>query len=104
MRIKIAQRKTLPRTILLWIIDSILIAAHDQVKHAETKNAYLCALKEAAVLELFFATGIRVSELCNTENKDLDLKDGLLLIHGKGNKERVIDIENPEMIRALEKK
>lgn len=103
MRIKIAQRKTLPRTIPLRIIDSILIAAHDQVKHAETKNAYLCALKEDAVLELLYATGIRVSELCNIENKDLNLKDGLLLIHGKGNKERVIDIENPEVIRALEK-
>lgn len=103
MRIKIAQRKTLPRTIPQRIIDSILIAARDQVKHAETKNAYLFALKEAAVLELLYTTGIRVSELCNIENKDLNLNDGLLLIHGKGNKERVIDIENHEVIRALEK-
>ena len=102
MRIKIAQRKTLPRTIPLRVIILILKKAHEQQKCAKTDNQRLIAMRETAVLELLFATGIRVSELCGINIEDLSLQEGYLLVHGKGNKERVIDIENPEVIKALD--
>lgn len=103
MRIKIAQRKTLPRTIPLRVIHLILKEAHEQEKSAKTKNQRLIARREIAVLELLFATGIRVSELCGINKNDLNLQEGVLLVHGKGNKERIIDIGNPDVIRSLEK-
>ena len=102
MRIKIAQKKTLPRTIPLRVINLILKKAHEQEKCAKTSNQRLLAMRETAVLELLFATGIRVSELCGINNEDISLQEGYLLVHGKGNKERVIDIENPDVIRALD--
>lgn len=102
-RIKIAQKKSLPRIIPQHIIHSMLIAAHNQVKKTENTTAQFCALRDAAVLELLFATGIRVSELSNINDRDLSISDGHLLIHGKGNKERVIDIQNREVLQALEK-
>ena len=102
MRIKIAQRKTLPRTIPLRVINLILKKAHEQEKSAKTNNQRLIAMRETAVLELLFATGIRVSELCGINNEDISLQEGYLLVHGKGNKERVIDIENPDVIKALD--
>lgn len=103
MRIKIPQRKTLPRTIPLRVINLILKKAHEQEKCAKTNNQRLIAMRETAVLELLFATGIRVSELCGINNEDISLQEGYLLVHGKGNKERVIDIENPDVIKSLEK-
>lgn len=103
MRIKIAQRKTLPRTIPLRVINLILKKAHEQEKCAKTSNQRLLAMRETAVLELLFATGIRVSELCGINNKDISLQEGYLLVRGKGNKERVIDIENSDVIKSLER-
>jgi len=102
MRIKIAQKKSLPRTIPLRVINLILKKAHEQEKYAKSNNQRLIAMRETAVLELLFATGIRVSELCGINNEDISLQEGYLLVHGKGNKERVIDIENPDVIRALD--
>ena len=102
MRIKIAQRKTVPRTIPLRVINLILKKAREQEKYAKSNKQRLIAMRETAVLELLFATGIRVSELCGINNEDLSLQEGYLFVHGKGNKERVIDIENPDVIRALD--
>ena len=102
MRIKIAQKKTLPRIIPLRVINLILKKAHEQEKYAKSKKQRLIAMRETAVLELLFATGIRVSELCGINNEDISLQEGYLLVHGKGNKDRVIDIENPDVISALD--
>lgn len=42
------------------------------------------------ILELLFATGIRVSELCNMEIKDIDFSANEIMIHGKGSKDRIV--------------
>lgn len=47
------------------------------------------ALRDRAILELFFSTGLRVSELCSL-NRDLDLSRGEFAIRGKGEKVRVV--------------
>ncbi len=49
MRIKIAQRKTLPRTIPLRVINLILKKAHEQEKCAKTNNQRLIAMKNIKV-------------------------------------------------------
>ena len=42
------------------------------------------------ILELLYGCGLRVSELCNLEIKDIDFDDLTILIHGKGSKDRVV--------------
>ncbi len=49
----------------------------------------LGALRDRAILELFFSTGLRVSELCNL-NQDLDLSRDEFSVRGKGEKVRVV--------------
>lgn len=49
----------------------------------------LTALRDKAILELFFSTGLRVSELCSL-NQDLDLSRDSFSIRGKGEKVRVV--------------
>ncbi len=56
-------------------------------------------LRDKAILELLFSTGLRVSELCSLNN-DIDLKSDELSIRGKGGKVRVVFISD-EAKKAL---
>jgi integrase/recombinase XerD len=49
-------------------------------------------VRDRAMLELLYATGLRVSELCKLGLSDLDLEYGVLRATGKGNKQRIVPV------------
>ena len=55
-------------------------------------------IRDAAMLTMFFETGIRCLELCSI--KEEDIRDGFILINGKGNKQRAVPI-TPILRKAL---
>src|SRR6185503_10067268 len=50
------------------------------------------AICDAAILELAYASGLRLSELCNIRLEQLHLDSGFVTVIGKGNKERVVPV------------
>ncbi|MBI5416725.1 tyrosine recombinase XerC [Candidatus Poribacteria bacterium] len=58
-------------------------------------------LRDRAILELFFATGIRISELCNLMLNDMDMNEKIIRVFGKGSKERVVSFDNEGTLKAL---
>ena len=74
---------------------------HAHCSNAKTDCQRRNALRDTAIVELLFATGMRISELCTLKCEDVNLYDGIILIHGKGNKERRIQIGNEEVLQIL---
>lgn len=78
-----------------------LSTIYKQYKNARTAYQKRNALRDAAVAELLFATGMRISELCSLKENNVNLYDGTILIYGKGSKERLIQIGNEAVISIL---
>lgn len=102
MQIKMKEPMRLPVVMtieeLRRILDSLYCRSE---KCARGTYAYKSAVRNIAVVELLFASGMRVSELCSLRNRDVDMENGELRIIGKGNKERIIHICQPETLQAL---
>ena len=86
------QWKSLPRFLTLEQIDR-LIAAPDPKRAT--------GLRDRAMLEFLYATGLRVSELCSVELSALKLEPGLVRVRGKGGRERFVPVGRPA-IAAIE--
>lgn len=102
VRIKLHEPFLLPRTIPLAVVDRLLHCAYQQ-KAADTAGTarYYSDLRDIAVLELLFATGMRVSELSSLRPEFVDLTEGTVKIYGKGAKERIIHIGNGNVLSAV---
>lgn len=103
LKVKFQEPVLLPRTIPLGTIQKIFQAAYDH-RHAIglTQSQQQMVARDIAVLEMLFATGMRVSELCTLRKEDVDLSEGTVWIYGKGAKERMISIENQGVLGALQ--
>lgn len=72
--------RRLPGTLTVKEVERLLAAP-------KPVNAY--GVRDRAILELFYSSGLRVSELSSLALQQIDLESGLLRVFGKGSKERV---------------
>lgn len=101
LRLKLNPPLILPRTLPLSAIEAILESAYQAKAEAKTKKHHSTVMRDIAVLELLFATGVRVSELCALQYEDVRLDEGVVKIFGKGAKERYVQIANPDVLAVL---
>ena len=59
-------------------------------------------LRDKAMIELLYSSGLRVSELCGLALQQVNLEDGYLRVYGKGSKERVVPVGR-KAVEALER-
>lgn len=76
-------RRKLPQTLTPDEMEKLLAAPPGG-------DAY--AIRDRAMLELFYSSGLRVSELCGLTLQQVDLEHGFVRVFGKGNKERVVPL------------
>ena len=91
----------LPKVIPINIISKILENAYADFRKNDTDFSRRKAIRNIAVLEMLFATGARVSEICTLTPNTVDLTNHTIKIFGKGSKERIIQIENSDVLKAL---
>ncbi|HOA42796.1 MAG: tyrosine-type recombinase/integrase [Bacillota bacterium] len=68
----------------------------------KTLNGNFFWCRDSAIVELLFAAGLRVSELCGLRFEDYDRMERSLYIKGKGNRERTLYLENAEVLAVLD--
>lgn len=103
IQIKFREPTILPKVIPLQTVELFLQTLYAQYNNAQTTFQKRNALRDVAVAELLFSTGIRISELCSLKINDINLDDRSILIYGKGAKERRIQIGNDEVVKILNK-
>lgn len=101
LEIRFREAKLLPKTIPFHSIQTFLSTLYAQKELAESEYQLHCCIRDIAVIELLFATGMRISELCSLKPSDIDFESSNILIYGKGAKERIIQLGNQEVIAAL---
>ncbi len=95
------QPQRLPKTIPSNTIQLFLSTLYKEKNQSKTPTQTNTIIRDIAVMELLFATGMRISELCSLKQTDLDLENGTVLIFGKGAKERMLQIGNEDVLKAL---
>lgn len=77
------KEKRLPLTIAQKDIEKMMELAGDESPEIQ---------QDRAILELFYSTGIRLSELVNLDVNDVDVRKSQITVTGKGNKQRIIPV------------
>jgi integrase/recombinase XerC len=93
-------RRALPQVLRRDEIDTVLADCEDRALRelaAGQRDAAALAMRDAAVLELLYASAIRVSELCELDTDGLDRARRTVRVFGKGRKERVVPVGIPAM-------
>jgi integrase/recombinase XerC len=90
-------RRTLPHVLRQDEMRAALDRAARRTEATETRVQAAVALRDAAVLELLYATGIRVSELCGLGADSFDHGRRTVRVRGKGDKERTVPVGVPAL-------
>ena len=77
--------KTLPRIMTEEEMNNFLNRVAEAVQSGEPMMR-----RDRAILELLYASGLRVSELAGLDLRSVNFGDGMLLVRGKGRKERIV--------------
>ncbi len=86
------QWKVLPKSLARDEVE-MMLAPQENVR--DTKLARAIALRDRAMLEVFYAGAVRVSEMVGVRLEDVKLDLGYVLVRGKGDKERIVPLGAP---------
>ncbi len=88
-----SQWKVLPKSLARDEIETTLEACVSAANEERgSKYASALAIRDYAMLEVFYAGALRVSEIIGAKLEDLKLEAGYMLVRGKGDKERVVPL------------
>jgi len=98
--------KRLPKFLTRQQMEALLVAPFELLKVQNKKKAgrplsQSAAMRDAAVLETIYSCGLRISELSGLRADDIEWKEQIIRVRGKGKKERMVPIGEPAL-KAIE--
>lgn len=101
IRIEIKEPRTLPKSLKLSDIQQMLNFLYLLKRDKLSTYAYFSICRAIAILEILFATGIRVGELCSMTLEEIDMDSTQIRVKGKGQKERIVYITAKETLDSI---
>jgi integrase/recombinase XerC len=90
-----AGARRLPRVLSAEEVDQVLATPADALDARATPAARAAGLRDDAVLELLYGSGLRVSEVCSLDLGDIDQRERRVVVWGKGGKQRMVPVSEP---------
>jgi integrase/recombinase XerC len=91
-------QRTLPHVLSISETNEVF----DSMESAISEEADPHAIRDVAIVEVLYSTGIRVSELCGLDLEDIDRSRNTIRVFGKGRKERTVPLGLPAL-KALDR-
>lgn len=98
---KFKEEVVLPKIIPRNIIEQLLDYLYKEMSKEHSASRKKLIIRDIAIIEMLFATGMRISELCHLQSKLFDSELGVLCIQGKGGRERYLHIGNSDVLEIL---
>jgi len=103
MKIRLKEPSLLPSVMTLSEVKKILNVMYQELSNNQNVDSYTykAQTRNLAIVEILFSTGMRVSEVCNLNFENINLKNGVIKVFGKGGKERIIQICQYETLSII---
>ena len=88
---RIRHKRALPKALAQEQLTRLLNFAKNIAQKARGRSRWR-AMRDWAIVETFYSSGLRVSELCHLTKDNLSLDQGLIRLYGKGSRERVVPV------------
>lgn len=103
IKIKLREPIILPKTISMKNLSILFNYIEDNLEEVKIHSyRYKETVRDRLILELLITTGIRVSELCDLRKNDIMFSMNMIIIYGKGSRERIIPIYYHTLIDAIQ--
>lgn len=94
--------KRIPKTLPSHEIKRLLTAPEKERSPGTSPFQTRLSIRNDAIIDLLFSTGIRIGELVQIRLKDIDLRNRSIVIFGKGRKERMLYLSSSELIEKIQ--
>lgn len=103
IKVRLKEPQILPSVMTLDEVRKILRIMYREIEENIQPGSYThkARIRNLAIVEILFATGMRVSEVCNLNYEDINLRNGTIKIFGKGSKERFIQVCQHETLTII---
>ncbi len=94
--------RTLPRTLTSEEIRRLILSVDEEYEETPSEYIRKLCVRNMCIIELLFCLGLRIGEVSAMNLEDYRREEHAVLIHGKGNKERILYISSPAVVKKME--
>lgn len=96
LNFKFKRERKLPKTLAVKEVSKLLNYVNEQAKNASSSFEIWKSARNLALVDILIGTGIRIAEASEISMDDIIMSEHVILIHGKGRKQRLIYISCPQ--------